>query len=108
MLIVSLDDFYEKVAKMERLSREEERECAIRMQAGDMEARQQLINSYLPMVAYRLKRHTARLRTIGLALYYIHATEKAVDSFDFLQDSETFAHRLNWYLRNAFSAYLVK
>jgi DNA-directed RNA polymerase sigma subunit (sigma70/sigma32) len=108
MLIVSLDDFYEKVATMKKLSREEEKECAIKMAQGDMEARQMLINSYLPICAYRIKHHARPLRTMGLAVYYIRATEKAVDNFNFLQDSERFCHRLNWYLRNAMVAYIVR
>ena len=36
------------------------------------------------------------------------AVEKAVDGFDFLQDSERFGHRLNWALRQMVTAYIAE
>ena len=108
MLITSLEDFYAKVATMKRLTHEEVKECAIKMREGDMEARQMLINSYLPICAYRIKHHTKALQTMGMAVYYIQATEKAVDNFNFLQDNDRFGDYLNRYLRNAMVAYLVR
>lgn len=108
MLFVSKEDFFSKVSSLRKMTREEERECARRMQSGDQSAREQLIQSYLPLVAAHIKRQPEHLQCLGLVIYCVHATAKAVDSFNFLQDSETFTHRLSWYLRNAVAAYHVK
>ena len=108
MLFVNTADFFNKVSSFRKMTRDEELECARRMQSGDPAARKQLIESYLPMVAAHITRLPKHMQSLGLVLYCVHATEKAVDSFNFLQDSETFAHRLSWHLRNATAAYLVK
>ena len=90
------------------MSRQEEKEYAYQMKNGDGSARERLIQSYLPMVAAHVKRAPAHVQSLGLILYCQQALEKAVDSFDFFQDSETFAHRLSWYLRQATIKYIVK
>ncbi len=108
MIYVSVDDFYEKASLCKRLTREEELECARKMKAGDKEAREQLIQSYIPVVAGYIKHTKSHLQNLGLVLYCIQALEKAVDSFDFIQDSETFSHRLSWHLRQAVTRYIVR
>lgn len=108
MVYVSLEDFYEKAGRCSRLTREEEIECAKRMNAGDEEARQMLIDSYTSLVAGRIQRAKPHMQNLGLVIYCMHALNRAVDSFNFLQDSETFTHRLSWCLRQAFADYLVK
>ena len=108
MLFLSLEDFYEKANSCSRLSREEEIECAKQMATGNADARERLIQSYLPMTAAHVRHAIPRMQTLGLALYCYQALEKAVDSFHFLQDSETFAHRLSWYLRQATTGYIVR
>ena len=108
MLFVSLEAFYEKAASCRRLTRQEELECAERMAKGDAAARQQLIESYLPMVAARVKRASGQMRSLTLALYCVDALEKCVDTFHFQQDSETFTHRLSWALRQAVTRYIAR
>lgn len=108
MLYISVEDFYEKVSSFSKMSRQEEKECAKQMQNGDESARERLIQSYLPMVAAHVKRAPAHVQSLGLVLYCQQALEKAVDTFDFLQDSETFAHRLSWHLRQAVVDYIVR
>ena len=108
MLYISLEDFYEKARVCRPLSRQEERDCALRMQQGDNGARERLIEGYLPMVAGHIRRAPADVQGLGLVLYCLQALEKAVDSIDFLQDSETFTHRLSWHLRQATAAYIVR
>ena len=108
MIYLSIDDFYEKVSKISRMTREEELECAKRMKEGDSSAREQLIESYLPFVAGHIKRRTSDLQSLGHVLYCIQALEKAVDNFNFFQEGETFAHRLSWYLRQADVKYIVR
>ena len=108
MVFVSIDDFYEKAGACRKLSREEEIQWAEKMKAGDPAAREVLIQSYLPMVARRIKWLNPHMQTLGMVIYCQHALERAVDSFNFLQDSEPFSHRLSWYLRQAVTSYIVK
>ena len=108
MLYISVEDFYEKVSSFSTLSRQEEIECAHQMKNGDALARERLICSYLPMVASHIKHASPRLQSLGFLLYCHRALEKAVDSFDFFQDSDPFTHRFNWSLRQATAAYIVR
>ena len=108
MLYVSIEDFYEKAELCRILTRQEELEYAEKMKEGDGAARRQLIQSYLPTTARHIKRSKPNMQTLSHALYCVDALEKAVDCFNFFQDSETFAHRLSWYLRNATAKYIAE
>ena len=108
MFFISAEDFFEKAARCTALTRQEEIALAQRMASGDQEARQKLIEGYLPFVAGVIRRKHPTDRSLPLVLYYVQALEAAVDHFNFLQDSETFLHRLSWYLRQAFVKYLVR
>ena len=78
------------------------------MKAGDIFAREKLIESYIPMVANHIKRMSLHMQHLGLVIYCLQALEKAVDSFDFLQENEPFSHRLSWWLREATTKYIVR
>jgi len=108
MIFVTTADFYAKAAACTRLSREEELDCARRMKSGDTAARQAIIESYLPSVAAHLRRTGTAPQELGKVLYCMQALEKAVDGFNFFQDSETFSHRLSWYLRQATVRYIAR
>lgn len=108
MVFTSAEDFYAKVSACKILTRQEEIECAKQMKNGDPLAQEKLIQSYLPIVARHIKRRQPHMQTLGLILYCVHALEKAVNSFDFLQDSEPFSHRLNWWLRQATTEYITR
>ena len=108
MVYISIEDFYEKAGLCNRLTREQEIECAKEMKNGNMAARERLIQSYIPMVAGHIKHTKSHLQNLGLVLYCVQALEKAVDSFDFMQENETFSHRLSWWLRQAVANYIVK
>lgn len=108
MIYISIDDFYEKAALCKVLSRQEEIECARKMKNGDIIAREELIQSYIPMMAGHIKHTKPHMQTLGLVLFCQQALENAVDSFDFLQDSEPFSHRLSWALRQAVTKYMVR
>lgn len=108
MVFISIDDFFEKSCLCNVLTRQEEIECAKAMKNGDLDAREKLVQSYLPTVAAHIKRAKPHLQTLGLVLYCMNALEKAVDSFDFSQESETFNHRLSWALRQTVVSYIVK
>ena len=108
MIFISFDDFCEKVKRCKVLTREEEKECALRMKQGDLEAREQLIQSYLPMVASRIKRGPSHMKNLGMVLHCLQMLEKQVDKFNFQQDGETFTHRLSWGLRQAIASYIAR
>lgn len=108
MIYLSIEDFYEKVSHLSRMTRSEEVECAKRMKEGEEKAREEMIESYLPLVAAHIKRMPKDMQTLGFVLYCHQALEKAVDSFNFFQEGETFAHRLSWYLRQAGAEYITR
>lgn len=107
MLYISLEDFFEKAASCCRLTRQEEVACAIAMGNGDPAARERLLQSYIPMVAGHIKRCKPQLQTLKLVYTCLQALEKAVDTFNFLQESESFTHRLSWWLRQATTRYIA-
>ena len=111
MLFVSIEDFYRQAKEKTRMTREEEIACAKEMQSEDSliraAAKQRLVDSYTPMIAAHIKR-MRELESFSLAIYCMQALEKAVERFNFLQESETFTHRLNWWLRQATTAYIVR
>lgn len=106
MLFINVQDFYNKAYEYKKLTREEEKALAQRMK-DDSEARQALINSYLPMTAGFIDRLKDDYQSLELVYRCIQALEKCVDSFNFQQDGETFAHRYNWYLRQTITKYIA-
>lgn len=107
MIYISTDDFFKKTSQLPRLGREEELEYAKQMKNGDQEARKTLICGYLPMVAAHIKRQPQHLQTLELVMRCQATLEKAVDSFDFSQNGETFTHRLSWHLRQTVTRYVA-
>ena len=106
MLFINVQDFYNKAYGYKKLTREEEKALAQRMK-DEPEARQALINSYLPMTAGFIDRLKDDYQSLELVYRCMQALEKCVDSFNFQQDGESFAHRYNWYLRQAITRYIV-
>ena len=107
MVYISFEDFLDKSRSCRRLSREEEKELGALLRTADASARARLIEGYIPFVVGHIKRCPHDLQTLGLVYTCMQALERAVDSFDFLQDSETFAHRLSWWLRQATTRYIA-
>ena len=107
MLFINVQDFYNKAYDYKILPREEEKALAANMK-DDLEARQKIINSYLPMIAKVTERLQNNYQSLELVYRCIQALEQCVDKFDFQQDSETFAHRFNWYLRQAITKYIAE
>ena len=106
MLFINVQDFYNKAYEYKKLTREEEKALAQRMK-DDPKARQALINSYLPMIASFIDRLKVDYQSLELVYRCIQALEQCVEKFDFQQDSETLAHRYNWYLRQTITRYIV-
>ena len=107
MLFVSPEDFYTKTKDLKPLSRTEEKNLAEQMKTGDAEARQAIIEGYLPMVASVCKHQKPQYQSLELIYRCLSALEQAVDRFDFQQDSETFTHHLSWVLRQTTTRYMV-
>ena len=107
MLFANVNDFYDRVKKMERLSRDEEKRNALLMQAGNLEARERIVESYMHQVASHIKRMSGDHQSLELVYRCVQALEKAVDSFDFEQDGETFTHRLSFVLRQESVRYIA-
>ena len=101
MLYVSLQDFFQKTANLPRLSRDAELALAAAMVSGDLTARAQLVEGYLPMVAGHIRHCKDQLQRLTLVYACLQALERAVDSFDFFQNSEPFSRHLSRYLRQA-------
>lgn len=95
MIYLNVDDFFEKSETAVRLSREKEKLCAIRKSDGDKTASEEIINSYLHLIAALIKRQPKENQRLHTVYACIEVLEKAVDNFDFLQDREPFAHYLS-------------
>lgn len=108
MLFISLEDFFEKASMAAKLSRDDEKAFALKMQSGDKDARQAIINSYLPMVASYIKRAPKKVQSLQAVYTCLQSLEQGVDSFNFLQDSETFIHHLSWRLRQCITKCIAK
>jgi len=108
MLFISVEDFLNRASAIPHLSRCEEKVLAQRMAAGDPTARQALVRSYLPQAAAVVRRAPREIRTLHTVYVCIAAVEKGVDCFNFLQDSETFAHHLGWRLRQCITRCLAE
>lgn len=107
MLFVSIDDFFQKSLSSHRLSKEDEKACVIKMSEGDTTARQDIVNSYLPLVASYVRRYPKEVQTLEMIYRCISTLEKGVDSFNFLQDNETFIHHMSWRLRQCITRYIA-
>ena len=108
MPYISVQDFFDKTVGLAMISREEELALAAAMAQGDAGAQSRLIEGYLPMVAGHLQKCGTRFQILGHLYSCLHALDKAVSSFNFLQNSETFSHRFSWWLRQATTAYIAK
>ena len=107
MIFTCAKDFYEKVSTINKITREEEKSLAKAMRNGDEHAREKLIESYLIFVAARIKR-TPNAQSLDLIYHCISALENAVEKFDFLQESETFSHRLSLLLDKEIVSYIAR
>lgn len=98
-MYISAEDFFEKAELCSCLSRSEEKECALKMAQGDASAKEKLIQSYLPFVASIIKRAPKSIQTLHTVYSAIASLERGVESFDFLQESESFSHHLSYRMR---------
>jgi len=107
MVFISAEDFFAKAEAAVRLSREDEVAFALLMSSGDIVAREKIINSYLGVVAARIKRLPTNMQTLDVVYRCKSALEQVVDTFDFTQSSEPFIHRLSLALRQAIAEHIA-
>lgn len=104
MLFKTPEEFLVYVSNIKSLSREEELSLFSKIQ--EPEARNLLIEGYLPVLSMYLKRsfHPLTLEIIyrGLAVL-----ETSVDSFDFQKDNPTFSKFLGIKVRQMFVSYIA-
>ncbi len=99
MLFINIDDFYQKAKGQKKLSREEEKHYAIKKDNGDADAHNKIMQSYLPMVACRIRCAPKNIQSLHTVYRCLGVLDDAVNKFDFLQDNEPFTHHLSWRLR---------
>lgn len=108
MLFFSFDDFVNKVNSIEKLTPEKAEKLYLDMKNGNKESREALVEGHLYLVKGHIIRQNPEMRTLRHLMECISALNKAVDSFDFTTKSETFIHRLSFYLRNATAKYIAE
>ena len=107
MLFITTQQFFAQAAGAKRLDRQEEITCAARMRAGDAEAKDALVQSYLSFVAASVKRVSTGEPSMELICRFVCTLEREVETFDFSQESETFTHRLSLALRKTTAEYIA-
>ncbi len=107
MLYKSSQDFFDMAAQCLHLSRDEEKQCAVLMKSGNAEARQKIIDNYIPFVASYVRRYSGDKLSLQMIYNCIHALETQVDKFDFLQDGVLFVRPLGWALRQEITRYIA-
>ena len=73
MLFTCAEDFFHKASKIKRLSRQEEKDLFVCRKAGDMTARERIIESYLVIVAARIRRLPKDMQSLDLIYSCIQA-----------------------------------
>jgi hypothetical protein len=99
MIFVSVEDFFKQTSVIPPLTRQEEKILGKEKAAGNKNARDTLVEHYLPHVAAAVKHAPKEICTLKTVYACVAALEKSVDGFNFLQDSESFSHHLSWRLR---------
>ena len=104
MLLLCAEDFLEAARKAKRLPRETEKQLALEMKTGCPNARQAIIDSYLPILASHILRLPKKLQTLNTVYRCLQCLEKGVDTFNFQQDIECFSHHLCRRMRQCITA----
>ena len=107
-LFKTTKEFYDYAGGVRRLTREEEKELAVRMNEGhDDNARKALTESYIPVVASFIKRHSVGEPSIELIYRGLSVLEEAIGKYNFQNDNDSFTHALSIKLRPMMTAYIA-
>ena len=107
MIFKCVDDFYAYASMIKPLSREQERALALAMREGNAQAREAIIRGYMPFISAKMKGLSKQESSLELLYRMISKLEELVDKFDFLQEGETFIHRLSMALRHTVVEYIA-
>lgn len=106
MLYTCADDFFKHAAEMKQLTREEEKELASKMQQGDEDAKNSLINSYLPILASYIKRYTAQ-PSLQIIYLGIETLRTSIENYNFQFKNPTFSKYLGNNIRQMMAKYIA-
>lgn len=106
MLYTCSNDFFKYATSISRISREEEKELGLKMQEGNEDAKEQLIRSYIPVLAAYLKKYS---RDPSLSLVYcgLDVLADSVKNWNFQIENPTFTRFLGDRVRQMITRYIV-
>ena len=99
MLFTGTEEFFDHVASISPLTKEETKRLGAQLAAGDASAREALIRGHLPFVASFIRRDPKDLQTLHTVYACISTLETAVDRFDFTRENGRFVDDLGRRLR---------
>lgn len=107
MIFIDTQDFFVKANRAVRPSRDLEKEYAIQARAGNQEAKDRLVEGYMPIIASYVKRLGKEMQSLELIYRMVNMLEREVEAFDFLQDGEAFTHRLSLRCKKIVTEYIA-
>ena len=105
----AVQSYLREIGKVSLLTREEERELAMKVDSGDEQARQKMIEANLRLVVSIAKRYIGRSRNLGLLDLIQEGNiglSKAVDKFDYKRGFK-FSTYATWWIRQAITRALA-
>ncbi|MBQ7379514.1 MAG: hypothetical protein IJW70_07560 [Clostridia bacterium] len=107
MLFISSEQFLVQANALKKLTRQQEKAAYVQMRAGNKDAKESLVESYLPVVAAMAKRVSTGEPSMELVCRMVATLEREVEQFDFSQESEPFTHRLSLVLKKVVAEYIT-
>lgn len=107
MLYKHADDFFKHADGLIRdISREKEKEYALKMKQGDEDAKAALTENYLPVLAAYLKKYISQ-PSLQIIYMGIGVLDEAILSFDFQSDNPAFTRFLETKIRSMIANYIA-
>ena len=106
MLYTCAEDFFKYASSIERISREDELKLGLKMREGDEDAKEQLIRSYIPVLAAYLKKYS-RNPSLSLVYFGLGVLTDSVTNFNFQIENPTFTRFLGDSVRQTITRYIV-
>ena len=110
MLFTCSCDFFDyayKIKRIKPLTAEEEKELAILIRQGDENARQKLIDNYLPFVASTIKKYSSNEPSLDLIYRAITVLNNLIDSHDFSKENNSFTRALSFKLHQTLTNFIA-
>lgn len=107
MLFISSDDFFEYVKNLRPLTIEEEKEFSFLLKNGDENAKNKLVDNYLPYVASIIKRNSRGKPSLELIYRAILDLINLLESYDFSKENGSFTRALSFKLRQTITKFIA-